>query len=468
MRVILTDNPTDLGGRSVSSHRECACDCQCACPTDGAPTLVLSLPVAYYLELTPACNNRCPGCGNVYAADRTSSSLSPSICSKGIARSPSPSLSGAGWRDLIARLASHAHQFKLTGGEATLHPAFARIVHVVEDWGIPFTLFTNGRWSRPDALIRLLRDTVTCEGLLISLHGPDAATHEAFSGVPGSFDETVTNVRRAADAGLDVATSIVITRGNWDRLEQTLDLALGLGANHVVCNRFIGAPVVGVTPSQAQLRAAITTIESLRAAGRPIRFGNCIPQCFEASSSRGCTAGSTFATIDPWGRMRPCNHAPLIAGDLRTQPVEEVWQGEGLTHWRSLVPADCTTCPAFATCHGGCRAQALLVREIRDPLIQTSPDVSRFTLHASRLMPHEISLYAGLRPAGQFIHRFESGVSVLLHKSLVVPVPAGCDSLIPRLDGSMTLRQIERQYGSIAVDWIGALRQEGMVAWVAN
>jgi len=311
--------------------------------------------------------------------------------------------------------------------------------------------------------------------LLVSLHGPDAATHETFSGVPGSFDETVINVRRAADAELDVATSIVITRSNWDRIEETLDLALGLGANHAVCNRFIGAPVAGVTPSQAQLRAAITTIESLRATEQPIRFGNCIPQCFEASSSRGCTAGSTFATIDPWGRMRPCNHAPLIAGDLRTQSVEEVWQGEGLTHWRSLVPADCATCPAFATCHGGCRAQALLVGEIRDPLIQTSPDVSRFTLHASRftlhvsrLTSHEILLYAGLRPVGQFVRRFESGVGVLLHKSLVVPVPAICDSLIPRLDGSLTLRQIERQYGSVAVDWIGALHQEGMVAWAAN
>ena len=158
-----------------------------------------------------------------------------------------------------------------------------------------------------------MRDTTTCEGLLVSLHGPDASTHEAFSGVPGSFDETVTNLRRATGAGLDVATSMVITHSNWERIEETLDLVLSLGANHVVCNRFIGAPLEGVTPSQAQLRAAIATIESLRLAGKPIRFGNCIPQCFAPSSSRGCTAGSTFATIDPWGRMRPCNHAPLIA-----------------------------------------------------------------------------------------------------------------------------------------------------------
>lgn len=447
MNVVLTDNPADLGGRSLSSHQDCACDCQCACPTDGAPIPVLALPVAYYLELTPACNSQCPGCGNVYANERTS--LSPSLDEKG-------------WRDLIVRLASHAHQFKLTGGEPTLHPAFAEIVHTVEDCDIPFTLFTNGRWSRPDTLLRLLRDTATCEGLLVSLHGPDAATHEAFCGVPGSFDETVSNIRRATDAGMDVATSIVITNSNWNRIEETLDLALSLGAKHVVCNRFIGVPTADVSPIQAQLRTAIATIESLRAAGHPIRFGNCIPQCFEASSSRGCTAGSTFATIDPWGRMRPCNHAPLVAGDLQSQSVEEVWLGEAMAHWRSLVPAGCATCPAFATCHGGCRAQALLTGRAQDSLIQTP------LVEAPPLPDIEIPLYAELRPVGQFVRRFESGVDVLLHKSQVIPVPAGCDQLVPRLDGALTLRQIERQYGHVAVDWIGALCQESMVTWASS
>ena len=48
MKVMLTDNPSDLGGRSVSAQPDCACDCQCACPTDGVsfgePIPVLSLP----------------------------------------------------------------------------------------------------------------------------------------------------------------------------------------------------------------------------------------------------------------------------------------------------------------------------------------------------------------------------------------------------------------------------------------
>jgi radical SAM protein with 4Fe4S-binding SPASM domain len=440
MRLILTDDPTDLGERSVFSDQ---CDCDCACPVDGMPTPVLSLPVAYYLEITPACNNRCPGCGNVYA-DRVPLA---------------PPLDGEEWCDLIAILASHARQFKVTGGEATLHPAFAEIVRAIAGHGIPFTLFTNGRWSRPGALIQLLRGLPLFEGFLVSLHGPDADTHEAFSGVPGSFAETVSNVRRAVDAGLDVAISAVIHQGNWDRIPETLDVTIGLGAHHLVCNRSIGAPVAGVTPDRAQLRAAIAAIESHRLAGHPIRFGNCIPQCFAPSSSRGCTAGSTFATVDPWGRMRPCNHAPLVAGDLRTQPVPEVWQGERMAVWRSLVPVSCASCAAFVACHGGCRAQALLTGQAQDPLIRGS---------SSEVLPfldEERFLYGELRPVGQFIHRFEGDVGVLVHKGQAAPVPPGCAALWPKLDGSLTLRQIEGQYGDLALDWVGALYEQEMVTW---
>lgn len=440
MRVVLTDRPTDRGPRFVFRHHGSDCDCQCACPTDGAPTPVLALPLAYYLELTPACNSRCPGCGNVYAADRAALAAP---------------LDGPGWRDLIARLASHARRFKLTGGEATLHPDLDAIVQAIEARGVPFTLFTNGRWPCPEALIKLLKRSSTCEGMLVSLHGPDPVTHGAFCGVPESFDETVRNIRRAADAGLDVAVSLVITAHNWERVEETLDLALRLGANHLVCNRFIGARVDDRVP----LRAAVARIEALRAAGRPVRFGNCIPQCFTPSSARGCTAGSTFATVDPWGRMRPCNHAPLVAGDLGTQSVREVWHGSMMTYWRALVPVECRTCAALATCHGGCRAQALLLERPHDPLMRaplTAADVKSTA---------PLVLYVGLRPQGTFTRRFVGQVEVLQQGERVFPVPGGCGALVVYLDGSLTLAQIARRYGPVALDWVGALYQEGFVEW---
>jgi hypothetical protein len=141
--------------------------------------------------------------------------------------------------------------------------------------------------------------------------------------------------------------------------------------------------------------------------------------------------------------------------------VAEVWQGEVMARWRSLVPEVCTGCSAFATCHGGCRAQALLMGSAQDSLVR-APLTESPPLPDSRLL-----LYAGLRPVGQFTRRSEGEVDVLLHKSQVLPVPAGLSGLTPRLDGSLTLRQVEQEYGSAGVDWVGVLYQEKMVTWAS-
>lgn len=452
MRVTLTENPADSGEMfSLQSGNDC--DCTLAFPTDADSIPVLSLPISYYLELTPGCNNRCPGCGNVYA-DRAAPGT-PTYC-----------LDVGGWCALVSRLASHAQHFTLTGGEPTLHPGFPEIVRAIEGCGVSFNLFTNGRWHSPPALLRLLGESSACDGMLVSLHGPDAPTHEAFSGVAGSFEETAANIRRAADAGIDVAVNLVITRYNWNSIEETLALALSLGAGCLVCNRLIGASGCGICPTDAQLREAVVSVESLRAGGRPVRFGNCIPQCFEPSSSVGCAAGSTFATIDPWGRMRPCNHAPIVAGDVVARPVEEVWRGRAMEYWRSLVPPGCAGCAAFSACRGGCRAQALSEGCGFDPLACGVPDAAP---------PHpfrepELVLYAGLRPRGLFtcrVHRPDSGedVLILVRRSRVAMVPPGYDGVLQSLDGSMTLSQAGQRYGSDVVDWIGGLYRHGMIAW---
>jgi radical SAM protein with 4Fe4S-binding SPASM domain len=258
---------------------------------------------------------------------------------------------------------------------------------------------------------------------------------------------------------------MVLNQHNWDRIAEMCDLVTQLGANHLVCNRLIG-PETGLSPSEAQLRAAMAAVELSRSQGLPVRFGNCIPQCFEPSSSRGCTAGTTFATIDPWGRMRPCNHSPLIAGDVRAVPIERVWHGDVMARWRALVPQACTGCAAFAACHGGCRAQGILVEKRQDPLITTLPTGYRTALLSTPVRP-ELRLFEQLCPTGTFALQSQEGADFLLSKSAVIPVPPGCASLAMRLDGSLNLRQIERQYGNGALDWVGLLYQEGLVTWAS-
>ena len=73
-----------------------------------------------------------------------------------------------------------------------------------------------------DAL-RRLRDT-GLHRLAVSLDAPDAATHDAIRGVPGSFDRTIEILRDAKRIGLPLQVNTTVTRRNVGRLDRLADL----------------------------------------------------------------------------------------------------------------------------------------------------------------------------------------------------------------------------------------------------
>ena len=401
--------------------------------------LILSAPVLYSLELTPDCSNRCRGCFNVFTDERT---RSPLLLEE--------------WRRILDHIKPHAHLVKLTGGEPTLHPHFEEIVAHLSQLDISFSLFTNACWSDPERLVALLKMVPQLRGLLISLHGAAPATHEAFSGVQGSFERVVANIQRATKEGLFVTISVVIHRRNLEQFREVVMLAHDLGAGHVVFNRYLGPKEPAIEPTDDQLRQAVLQIEALRQDGARVKFGNCIPQCFVESSSTGCLSGVAYCTIDPWGNMRPCNHSPLKCGNLLEQSVQEAWQSAEMQHWREMIPAECHLCAEFSQCHGGCRAMAMDRGLAKDPLAN-APIVA---MHS----PSEpITLYEGLRPVGAHEIREEEVGYVLMRGNRIVPVPHEARAILDLCDGRTTLKQIGVQFGQQGLDLVGALWEKGLL-----
>jgi radical SAM protein with 4Fe4S-binding SPASM domain len=403
-------------------------------------SLVLSSPIFFALELTPACNNHCPGCCNVFPHTST----------------PQP-LSARQWAKILAELKPDIHRLKLTGGEPTLSPEFEPFVATLRDLDIPFALFTNARWRDPGQLVAFLQTVLQCKGLLVSVHGSTAASHDAFTRVPGSFAETCANIHRAVAAGLNVTTSTVITCHNWHEVGGIVRLSQQLGANHAVFNRYLGKSMSQVEPDEGHLRQAIEAIDSLRRRGNPVKFGNCVPQCFYPSSSAGCLAGVAYCTVDPWGNVRPCNHAPLICGNLLEQSIEEIWHGEAMTCWREMIAEQCWHCLELSHCHGGCRAVAMIQGVERDPLMRDP------ILEKEPEPQEELILYEGAHPVGRYALRAEEFGYVLINGNRIVPVVAAAKPVLDTCDGHTTLRQIERQFGPNALSLVGSLYQRGMI-----
>lgn len=401
---------------------------------------VLSVPAIYALELTPACNSRCLGCSNVYATHR----------------SGPPPLSAQEWRDLLSPFISEAVQIRLTGGEPTLHPEFFRIFEEVTSYDAWVTIFTNGRWKDREQFVKRIRGRRHFSGLLVSLHGANAAGHEAFSGVPGSFDETVTNIRLAVESGITVALSTVITRYSWNELEAVVELGQALGVHHIAFNRYIGSPLPEIEPTEEQTKAAILHVQQLAQAGASVKYGIGVPQCFISNDSEGCLAGVAYASVDPWGKLRPCAHSPTVAGSLRESSMTELWHSAAMEQWRALMPTDCVSCAAYSACHGGCRAIQELRPDRRDPLRRQPLD--------SFVPPLETrELPASGRPRAAVRLREESFGYAILGHGQVIPVRPEARPVVEACTGEWTFAQLASRFGEPGLDLLGELWAAGML-----
>lgn|GEM_PF-366494 len=396
----------------------------------------LSRPVFAYFEVTAACNNHCPGCGNVFTRDD---------------RAP---LAAAVWENILQSLRPGLLRLRLTGGEPTLHPEFAGIVALVTALRLPFSLFTNARWQDPDQTLALLRTAPYLEGLLVSLHGHEAAAHDSFTGVDGSFAETVANVQRATAAGIRVSTSTVITRLNYDHLPQVACLANKLGATNTVFGRYITTPGDPLDPTAEELTQAAESVSVLRRAGVAARLSVCIPQCFVRSSSQGCLAGLAYLTVDPWGNVRPCNHAPTICGNLLEQPLEDIWHGPQMAAWRR-IPNVCQPCAVLSHCHGGCRALALLRDQDHDPLAR-EPLLERDA-------PSRLDLCRDDRPLFLGTMRREPFGYVLVRGNRIAPITSASAAVVAACDGVTTLQKIQDRFGEAGLELVGALYCRGII-----
>src|SRR5436190_12171039 len=126
-----------------------------------------------------------------------------------------------------------------------------RLLDEIRSFGEPLMVFTGGDpLKRPDLfeLIRYsvkigLRTNVTPSAtplltneaidrfkeagvsrMAISVDGHDAASHDDFRGVPGTFDRAMTALAHARDIGLDTQFQTTVTRRNMDHLPEIAEI----------------------------------------------------------------------------------------------------------------------------------------------------------------------------------------------------------------------------------------------------
>jgi AdoMet-dependent heme synthase len=340
-------------------------------------------PRLIFWETTAGCNLRCIHCRRVTLADQlTPQDLSTEEAFRLI--------------DQIAAVGKPV--FVLSGGEPLFRPDLYDIARYAADAGLPVALATNGTLIDDEVAGRIKASGV--RRVSISFDGADAATHDAFRGLPGSFDAAVRGFRALRAAGLPVQINTTVANHNKTQLEAIRQLARDLDA--VGLHLFLLVPVgCGVEIAEEQMINAreyeqvLNWLYDVEQAEPDLQLkATCAPHYFRImrtrraqekrsgierslpasherqinghphgqmhAATKGCLAGTGVCFISHRGEVFPCGYLPVEAGSIRHQPFGDIWQNSGL--FAELRDPDrlqgkCGICQFKSLC-SGCRARA--------------------------------------------------------------------------------------------------------------
>lgn len=285
---------------------------------------------------------------------------------------------------IIDEIAAHYSPILvLTGGEPLYRSDIFEIADLARHAGLKTALATNGTLVDGDVARRIRESGF--QRVSVSLDGGNAATHDGFRGIPGSFDRALKGIEHLVSEGVDFQVNTTISRRNIDEIDEIMGLARRIGAKAL--HLFMLVPVgCGVKIAESEMiskeryesvlnwfydRSSETSLE-LKATCAPHYYRILRQRAKEegrilsfetdgmSAVTRGCLAGAGVCFISHIGDVQPCGYLPLKAGNLRESSFSDIWGKSPLFHsLRNLdnLTGKCGICEFKSAC-AGCRARA--------------------------------------------------------------------------------------------------------------
>ena len=115
----------------------------------------------------------------------------------------------------------------LIGGEITMRDDLPKIVKLARSMGYPYVqVMTNGlKLADPDYARTLVEAGANI--FRVSVHGPDAKTHDTLVGVPGAFKKVMKAFENLTRLGAEISVNHALTKPNYKTLPGLLKIISG-------------------------------------------------------------------------------------------------------------------------------------------------------------------------------------------------------------------------------------------------
>lgn len=246
-----------------------------------------------------------------------------------------------------------------SGGEPLLHPHLFELMEYARRKPLSVLLFTNGT-----LLTRKIVQTLKEIGVLnvsVSIDGPDAETHDLFRGVKGSFEKTIRGVKLLREAGIPVRCSMSITKINYKRVKEMLELVNDLQLSEVKM-WFIA---FSGRPDEKQIFISPEEFREVMKQNREYEkeaFGERKVEVQYRRTPENCGIGMSSLGVKCNGVVVPCPNfgEDVSLGNIRNDSLPDIWNTSVLLNelraMSVLKTERCKDCDYALLCKGGCLA----------------------------------------------------------------------------------------------------------------
>lgn len=338
-------------------------------PRFGAPADFAQAPFIVIWEVTRACALACLHC----RADAISR------------RNPGELTTEEGFRliDQVRSFGDIPPLFVLTGGDPMRRPDLADLVRHASGVGLTVALTPSGTAAVTPRRLAELRDA-GLQRVAVSLDGPDAARHDAFRRVRGSYDWTMKIIQSVTDLGMSLQINTTVGRLTYPHLPATLERVLelpialwalffliptgrGVALDQIAAEECEGvlhflhdlAPTVpfGIKTTEAP---HYFRVASQRPRPEPPEVEPAVYRRTHVRSHRSVTDGNGFVFVDHVGQICPSGFLPMVCGSTRHDSLVRIYREHAL--FVQLREPDgfegkCGRCEFRHRC-GGSRARA--------------------------------------------------------------------------------------------------------------
>ena len=232
----------------------------------------------------------------------------------------------------------------LTGGEPLLYDKIYDVIRSVDKTRSICTLFSNGEFLTEQTAAKLKQAGIF--GIFISFDHPTAESHDDNRKRPGIFEKAIRGLELCRNAGIPVGISTYATKAKIQDGE--LDAMMDLAQSQNVLEVFLFDVIP--TGRLSEHRDCVLNEQEVHAL-RMFRskytakpdYPRIIHQTMFSSMAypcvaEGCPAGMATMHLRANGEVCPCDFTPHSYGNVRRQPLREIW--------RNMVESDLYSKPS--------------------------------------------------------------------------------------------------------------------------